>query len=91
MGNMVCHVCGKGYDPGDVETYAATKDVQLSVLDMDNPGMRKLLGMKTLMRCSNCGKVCCADCAKKGTGSLSENKPCKRRQIKGKVQRDCQR
>ena len=68
MGNMVCHVCGKGYDPGDVETYAATKDVQLSVLDMDNPGMRKLLGMKTLMRCSNCGKVCCADCAKEGTG-----------------------
>ena len=68
MGNMNCQVCGKGYDPGDVEIYAATKDVQLSILDVDNPGMRKLLGMKTLMRCTNCGKICCADCAKEGTG-----------------------
>ena len=68
MGNMVCHVCGKGYDPADVEMYATTKDVQLSILDMDNPGMRKLLGMETLMRSPNCGKVCCADCAKEGAG-----------------------
>ena len=68
MGNMVCHVCGKGYDPADVEMYATTKDVQLSILDVDNPGMRKLLGMKTMMKCPNCGKVCCADCAKEGAG-----------------------
>ena len=45
MGNMVCHVCGKGYDPADVEMYTSTKDVLLSILDVDNPGMRKLLGM----------------------------------------------
>ena len=68
MENMNCHVCGKGYDPADVEMYATTKDVQLSILDMDNPGLRKLLGMKTLMKCPNCGKVCCADCAKEGAG-----------------------
>ena len=68
MGNMVCHVCGKGYDTADVEMYASTKDVQLSILDVDNPGMRKLMGMMTLMRCTNCGKICCADCAKEGAG-----------------------
>ena len=68
MDNMFCHVCGKGYDPADVEMYAQTKDVQLSILDVDNPGLRKLLGMKTLMKCPNCGKVCCADCAKEGAG-----------------------
>ena len=68
MGNMNCHVCEKGYDSADVEMYASTKDVQLSILDVDNPGMRKLLGMKTLMKCSNCGNICCADCAKEGAG-----------------------
>lgn len=68
MGNLNCHKCGKGYDPSDVEMYASTKEVQLTVLNMDNPGMRKLLGMKTLMKCPNCGKICCADCAKEGAG-----------------------
>ena len=68
MGNMNCQVCGKGYDSADVEMYTQTKDVQLSILDVNNPGMRKLLGMKTLMKCSNCGKISCADCAKEGGG-----------------------
>ena len=68
MGNMNCQVCGKGYDPADVEMYATTKEVQLSILDVNNPGMRKLLGMKTLMKCPNCGKISCADCAKEGAG-----------------------
>lgn len=68
MGNPNCHVCGKSYDSADVYMYAKTKEVQLSVISMDNPGMRKALGMKSLMKCSNCGKICCADCAKEGAG-----------------------
>lgn len=68
MENMNCYVCGKGYDAADVEMYTTTKDAQLSILDVNNPGMRKLLGMRTLMKCSNCGRISCADCAKESAG-----------------------
>ena len=52
-------------------TNTTPKNAQTQVLDLNNPGMRSLLGMKSLMKCGNCGKVCCADCAKEGAGGLT--------------------
>lgn len=69
---MNCHVCGKGYSPDEIKMYSTTSEVKTTVLDMNNPGMRKLLGMRSLMKCANCGRVACSDCATQNAGGVTD-------------------
>ena len=68
---MNCHVCGKGYSADEIKLYSTTSGVQTTVLDLNNAGMRKLLGMRSLMKCANCGKVTCSDCATQSAGGVT--------------------
>ena len=63
-----CKQCGQSYDESDVEIEAATSKGDYGLLDPSNPAFRKLLGLKSLMKCGHCSAIACSDCALESEG-----------------------
>lgn len=72
---VVCKQCGKHYDAADAEMESGLGQKDYGILDPSNPAFRKLLGLKSLLKCSNCGAIACSDCAQESGGIIGMRCP----------------
>ncbi|MDR0835581.1 MAG: DUF805 domain-containing protein [Tannerella sp.] len=75
MSAIKCKKCGKTYDNADVELESTFGKREFTLLDPSNPSFRKLLGLKTLLKCSNCSAIVCSDCALEADGIIGMRCP----------------
>ena len=73
--SIQCKKCGKNYNEGDAELDETMSKGNYGMLDPSNPAVRKILGIKSLLKCSNCSAIACSDCALESNGIIKMRCP----------------
>ena len=70
-----CKQCGKSYSKDDAGLETNISKENYGLLDPSNPAVRKLLGLKSLLKCGNCSAIACSDCALESDGIVKMSCP----------------